>query len=109
MNLNEYQEQAYATATYPESANLMYPILGLASEAGEVAGKMAKLLRGDTRSIDKMVVRESLIAELGDCLWMIAAAAEDMGVSLEFVAQENLKKLASRQARGVIKGDGDNR
>ena len=105
MTLNEYQEAAYATAVYPDSSSLTYPVLGLAAEAGEVAGKLAKFYRGDRAAVDK----HALIDELGDCLWMIAAAAEDLGVSLHHVAKRNLEKLRDREARGVLKGDGDKR
>ena len=47
--------------------------------------------------------------ELGDIMWFAAGIAEVMGWTLEEVAQENIDKLASRQKRGVIDGDGDNR
>ena len=36
-------------------------------------------------------------------------AAKACGTTLEAVAQANLDKLASRKARGVIGGSGDNR
>ena len=35
--------------------------------------------------------------------------ATDLGVSLEAVAEANLRKLRSRLERGVISGSGDNR
>ena len=47
--------------------------------------------------------------ELGDVLWYISALADDLGVTLEEVAQANVDKLQSRMARNKIKGDGDNR
>lgn len=38
-----------------------------------------------------------------------AGIAEVMGWTLDKVAEENISKLASRQKRGVIDGEGDNR
>lgn len=108
MTLNEYQEAAERTAIYPKEAKLLYPVLGLAGEAGEVAGKVAKIYRDDKGELTKEK-REAIIAELGDCLWMISAAATDLNVNLESIAKQNLEKLASRAERGVIHGDGDKR
>lgn len=105
MRFNDYQEKAYATAIYPDSANVIYPALGLAGEAGEVANKVKKLVRGDTISLN----RDEMIGELGDVLWYLAVLAEDLGISLNVVAERNLKKLADRKARGVLQGSGDNR
>ena len=45
MNLDDYQEQAKATAIYDKKHAIIYPALGLAGEAGEVSNKVKKLLR----------------------------------------------------------------
>jgi NTP pyrophosphatase (non-canonical NTP hydrolase) len=50
-----------------------------------------------------------LAKELGDVLWYIAVLAYDLGLSLDDIAEMNLKKLTSRKARGTITGRGDNR
>lgn len=104
LGFNEYQIQAAATAIYPKSAAIIYPVLGLAEEAGEVAGKFAKHFRGD-RLYDVDAVKK----EMGDVLWMLSALATDLDIDLEDVAITNLNKLADRAARGVVKGDGDER
>ena len=44
LNLYEYQLKAVKTAVYPKKYNISYPALGLAEEAGEVAGKIAKMM-----------------------------------------------------------------
>ena len=106
MTLNEYQEAAYATAIYPDSANIIYPALKLAGEAGEVAEKVGKFLRGD---YGYETLKKEVRKELGDVLWYVAALAEDLGISLEIIAHENLEKLQDRKERGVLKGSGDNR
>lgn len=115
MTLNEYQTQARKTAIYRYP--VVYPVLKLNGEAGELAEKVGKLLRDyggdaypDTFDFHLIVsAREALMAELGDVLWYVAAVATDLGYSLEDVAQANLTKLASRAARGTLQGDGDNR
>ena len=109
MNLNEYQQAAKQTAVYPPEFKVLYPILGMNGEAGEAAEKVKKLIRsGKWGLIDTIDIKE-IAKELGDCLWYISAAAGDLGLSLESVAQINLDKLANRAARDTIKGEGDNR
>jgi len=105
---DEYQQRANATAIYPDSAKLTYPVLGLNGEAGEVAEKVKKMVRDDNNEMteDK---RTELAKEVGDVLWYIAAICRDIEVSLEDVAQLNITKLESRKKRGVLHGSGDNR
>ncbi|SDE96803.1 NTP pyrophosphatase, house-cleaning of non-canonical NTPs [Thermus arciformis] len=108
MTLEEYQREAQKTALYPEAYRLVYPALGLAGEAGELANKVKKVLRdhgGRLREED----REAILAELGDVLWYVAQVATDLGESLEAVARANLAKLRSRKERGRLGGAGDNR
>lgn len=99
----EYQVEAYRTAL-PTAKNSTYMALKLASEAGEVAGKVGKMLRGDGQLTDSDIAKE-----LGDVLWYVAGMATVFGLSLEQIAADNITKLQSRQERGVIKGSGDNR
>src|SRR5699024_5996202 len=111
MTPNEYQEQARTTAIYPHERGLEYVVLGLASESGEIAGKVKKLIRdgkdwnGDKREDN----RQAIIDELGDVVWYCAELAGQCGVTLEEVMQRNLDKLQSRQERNALGGDGDNR
>jgi NTP pyrophosphatase (non-canonical NTP hydrolase) len=106
MNINEYQQQASKTAIYQNK--LIYPTLGLAGEAGEIANKVKKILRDNSGNLQESV-REDLICELGDVLWYIAALATDLNVELSDVANKNIEKLNSRKNRGTIGGSGDNR
>ena len=103
MKFNEYQKIAKTTAVYPSEYTVVYPTLGLMGEAGEVAEKVKKHIRGDTETLD------GLKKELGDVLWYLSAIASDLDISLEDVARTNLKKLESRLIRNKIKGTGDNR
>ena len=109
MNFNEYQKLARSTAVYPEEHKVVYPALGLCGEAGEVAEKIKKTIRGDTALTPLDKVTGSIADELGDVLWYSSALADDLGVTLEEVAQANVDKLQSRKNRGKIGGSGDNR
>jgi NTP pyrophosphatase (non-canonical NTP hydrolase) len=91
---------------------LSYVSLGLSNEAGEFAGKVKKMLRGDDIKSSLLFdceQREKLAHELGDVLWYLANCADTIGFSLEMIAQMNLAKLRDRKERGVLKGNGDNR
>ncbi len=109
MDMNDYQKRARATAIYPDQGeNLVYPTLGLAGEAGEVAEKVKKLIRDHGGQLTPDYAAE-IKKELGDVLWYAAQLATELGVTLEDVAQTNLDKLASRHQRDNIHGNGDNR
>ena len=106
MNFNEYQKLARSTAVYPEEHKVVYPALGLCGEAGEVADKIKKTVRGDT-PLDE--VTGSIAMELGDVLWYVAVLADDLGITLDQIANWNVDKLQRRMKSNKIKGDGDNR
>ena len=112
----EYQLKARSTAVYPEEHRIVYPAFGLASEAGEVCDKIKKALRGDPKDTHGIVCEgfvnmdfQAIKKELGDVLWYISILAEDLGYSLQEVAQANIEKLAGRERDGTIKGSGDER
>ncbi len=109
MTFDEYQKQSRKTAKYPDAGkNFVYPVLGLTGESGEVAEKIKKVLRDKRGLIDEETRRE-IKKELGDVLWYLTQIGSELGISLEDIANENLKKLFSRKDRGVLSGDGDNR
>lgn len=80
MDFNHYQEVAKTTAIYPESAKLMYPLLGLSGEFGEICEKVKKHIR-DGKDLDK----EDLTKEIGDVLWYLSAVATDLDIKLNDV------------------------
>ena|SRR5258708_38244532 len=108
MEFKEYQNKAIATAIYGAGNKIVYPALGLANEAGEVLGKIKKVLRDNNGEFNKDL-NKAIGDEIGDVLWYMAALARDLEISLEDIANNNLIKLADRQARNVIHGSGDNR
>ena len=112
MTFHNYQELASDTAIYPERGNIagiMYCGLGLASEAGEVAGKIKKYFRDGVADKDRDAFYTNLEGELGDVLWYLAMIADEFGLEFGDIARGNIEKLASRKARGVLGGSGDNR
>ena len=109
MNFNDYQEKSRKTAKYPPIGHpVIYPVLGLTNEAGEVAGKIKKIFR-DKSGIIAPTDRTALEAELGDVLWYLAQVCTELELSLEQVAVHNLDKLSSRLERNMIGGEGDDR
>lgn len=103
MDFNTYQHDAEQTAIYPKEQGLAYTALGLASEAGEYAGKVKKAIRDGT--FDRMKAAD----ELGDVLWYVAMSAKELGVTMTFVANRNLDKLAKRAEKQTLNGSGDER
>lgn len=109
LDFHNYQLRARDTALYPAvGSNPIYPTLGLCGEAGEVADKVKKVIRDRGGSFDHEVI-EALKLELGDVLWYVTQLASELGLELDAIATANLDKLASRAARNVISGDGDQR
>lgn len=109
MNFEEYQKQSRKTAIYPRAGNnYIYPTLGLANEAGEVVGKVKKVIRDKNEIMDEEE-KTAIAKELGDVLWYIAQIATELNLSLDEIAKKNIEKLSSRLNRGKIGGNGDNR
>jgi NTP pyrophosphatase (non-canonical NTP hydrolase) len=109
LDFARYQQAAARTA--PEIAvyhPIVYPTLGLAGEAGEVANKVKKIIR-DRAGVVTDADREALVLELGDVLWYLSELCTRLGISLADVADRNIAKIADRAARGVLGGDGDQR
>jgi len=78
--------------------------LGLVGESGEVAEKIKKYLRDNTK-----VSQKEIIKELGDVVFYATALANYFYSNLPEVMEANMDKLNDRSNRGVIKGSGDNR
>jgi NTP pyrophosphatase (non-canonical NTP hydrolase) len=104
LTLRWYDTCARSTAIYPTDKAITYPLLGLIGEVGEFANKFKKVLRDGAE-----FTQEDMLAELGDVLWYVSNLAQDAGLSLNDVAEHNIKKLLDRQNRGVLGGAGDTR
>ena len=122
LTINEYQEKAHEFAFYKspcfmeqhgsivhsKECTYVYPVFGLTEEAGEVAGKFAKIIR-DKDGLINAEDEKAIEKELGDVCWMLAEICSVMGITLEDVMQHNLDKLNDRKKRNVLSGSGDNR
>ena len=108
-DFNTYQQESRKTWGLIHTDHpIVYPTLGLANEAGEVAGKVKKIFRDKGGVIDE-TDRQALKGELGDVLWYLAQICTELDLTLAEVAGANLEKLFSRLERGVIGGEGDKR
>src|SRR4051812_46746891 len=113
MTFEEYQEGTATTAVYPNQrklGGLVYTILGLNGEAGELSNKIKKLLRDDGLTFSSNLSEmnpdklQELRLELSDCLWYISQVSLELDISLDFIAEANLAKLAKRKEMGTLQG-----
>ncbi len=127
ITFDEFQKAALDRSIYPEDAKILYPGLGLPGEVGEVCEKVTALLTlkmaahaGQAANQVKKIIRDddceltdarraAISKEIGGVLWYCAALAIDLELNLGDIARENMAVLASREARGALKGDGDDR
>ena len=107
-DFRSYQLSAATTAIYPDQYKILYPALGLAGEAGEVANKVKKIVRDGPDNMPKDW-RDQLASEIGDVLWYCAALATDLNLSLSTIAAQNEEKLRRRKEQDTLGGSGDNR
>ena len=126
--LDLYQRIATKSAIYPgqgTSLGLTYVALKMNGEAGEFAEHVGKAMRDDG-FLNIVVGKENypviydhdrltasrkllLIKEIGDVLWYLSAACNELGISLSEAATVNLEKLCDRSEREALQGSGDNR
>lgn len=109
MTMDEYDSKAAETAIYNKGVHeevdqsLIYTVMGLVGETGEVAEKLKKRIR------DGVWDEEEVKKELGDVLWYLSGVCREMGFTLQDVARSNLQKLGDRKKRNKLGGSGDNR
>ena len=116
---DDYQAFTRTTAIYQEACKsggerILYCLLGLVGESGEIAEKVKKVVRtsgmGSLGSaMENPTFRRLMVKECGDSLWYLARLADEMGVPLSEVAETNVKKLSDRKERGVLHSEGDER
>jgi len=96
MDINEYQELTKRTAgNYKlKKKALTNWGLGVAGEAGDIAGCIKKTLFHKNDQSDG--VRENI----GDTMWYLAMICNTMGWKLEDVMAENIEKLKKRYPEG---------
>jgi NTP pyrophosphatase (non-canonical NTP hydrolase) len=89
MTFDEYQVQAMQTAN--PRLDLWYALAKMQVEAGE-----AMQLHCKEEYHGKVYSRELMVEELGDCMWHLALAAQELGVTLDAIAAANIAKLRTR-------------
>lgn len=101
MDFSDYQRKALRTS--PKNSNQDYHLvhagMGLCTEAGEYMDVLKKHVY-----YDKPFNSVELAEELGDILWYVAIAADALGISMEEIADKNIRKLQAR-----YKGEGFSR
>lgn len=75
--------------------DVYYNAAQLSSEAGEVAGMIAKWIK-----FGKQLDKDALKLELGDAIWHITRLAEMFGWSLDEIMRANIAKLEARHPDG---------
>lgn len=126
--LDAYQQAATHSAIYPgrgTTLGLVYVALKMNGEAGEFAEHVGKAMRDDDLMRAQLVNsdgsggtamqaltperRALLIKEIGDVLWYLSAACNELGISLSHAAEANIEKLYDRGQRNALRGSGDER
>lgn len=87
-----------------------------------VFGAMAKLIRKEPENLvvieilkeyekykDQISQNVDIQKECGDIAWQLSGLCSVLGWKFNDIGQQNLDKLKSRQQRGKIDGNGDNR
>ena len=81
--------------------NLYYSALGLASEAGEVAGEVKKVIRNDgNRLTDGR--SQCILDELADVLWYVQGVCVATNSTVEELIDHLEEKLSDRMNQGTI-------
>jgi NTP pyrophosphatase (non-canonical NTP hydrolase) len=91
----EYQKDALRTAAPYTAGRIFIDVLGLASEAGELAGELQHAVEQK-----RGASQEHIVEELGDILWRVADICSDLGLDLGLVAEDNIAKLRLRHPNG---------
>lgn len=125
--LDNYQTIATKSAIYPgvgTPLGLMYVGLKINGECGEVAEHIGKAMRDDgfgqpvsVQDFHALFAADNLtpdrrtliIKEIGDVLWYLSAACNELGTTLSEAAAQNLEKLCDRTERNALQGSGDTR
>jgi len=106
MSLNDFQQRAHATSknTQIGGDGLLYPVLGLVGESGELANKVKKIYRDKGGAWDT-ASRVDLTRELFDIQWYVAEIATQLAVDLDSICRAGLTKLSDRANHGVWRPD----
>lgn len=92
-----------------ETGSVLYTVLGLVGEAGEVVDVVKKAWRKHPNGFGTMLEEDydgmcsKVMDELGDVMWYVAALCSELDLNFEAVLSQNVTKLAQRKAEGTLK------
>lgn len=91
LTIKDYQQLALKTSKgHDKPDELFHLLLGLVGETGEVAEKFKKLVRDKNSDLEQLD-KDNIAKELGDILWYVAVLADFLDLSLEDIANMNVK------------------
>lgn len=101
MDLKEYQKLCQRTAKKFDNKEkeILTWGLGIAGEAGDVAGCIKKTFSHDNDQ------KEGIKENLGDTLWYVAMICNFFDWNLEEILEENIRKLKKRYPEGFTERD----
>lgn len=93
MNIADYQKAALRTAPkgVSDEEHALHAVLGLTSEAGEIATTVKRWY-----AYNKPLDKQNIVEELGDILWFVSLMSHAIGVPMEKLAELNIRKLELR-------------
>lgn len=87
--------------TVPPEQHLPYTLAGLIEETGEVSGKIKKTIR-DKGGVFDAAVKQTILLELGDCLFYTTCSAIEWGSSLKIVTNGDTFESLSDFIKSVV-------
>lgn len=112
---DEYVKITDETAVYPfandpgffpgKSLAVMYVVMGLAGETGEVADVIKKHHRlfGEYADWSATDFKQRLMGEMGDVTWYLARLCKELDIDLQEVLEMNVIKLKARKEKDELK------
>ncbi|RAT01373.1 hypothetical protein A6E27_22845 [Bacillus cereus] len=107
--LNDYQRKALRTwnKDQPQEMRLLNAGAGLCGESGEVIDMLKKAIHhghgfveSDSDRGTKKINKHEIAKELGDIMFYVSVAADEIDYSLQEIAEININKLAKRYPEG---------
>jgi NTP pyrophosphatase (non-canonical NTP hydrolase) len=109
MNNKEYIENVVKTESIDfeaiekrlisaETIRLLHASMGIETEAGEFLDVLKKFI-----FYGKQIDKVNLVEELGDLLWYIGIACDELSVSFEEIMIKNINKLKARYENNTFK------
>ena len=98
MQIDEYQQwtEVYWNKTHDWEDQTTHAILGLCTEAAEVADIFVKARYSPRIDVSKIVDRDALKKELGDALFFVATLGRLYNIPLSEILIGNVHKLEKR-------------